>query len=298
MRPPPQITEFPSYPVTFAIALQSVAISIAWWFNFDISAVLETADIRRWELWRLLTSMFPHVGILHLAYNIYWLWVFGTIVEKIYGPARYIGLVILLATGSGALEFALFEGGVGLSGVVYSLFGLLWVLSRRDERFRDAMDPRTVSIFVVWFFVCIATTVVGIMNVANTAHATGATLGALVGVAITLPRYRRLAIAGVCAILVVGLWGSTFGRPLVNLSGSAGYEEGRWGYEALMADQNEEAVRWFRDAVKLQPYLPEYWFNLGIAYQRLGNLPAARNAYARAHELDPSNPKYAVPKLE
>jgi len=45
----------------------------------------------------------------------------------------------------------------GAFRVGYGLFGLLWVLSRRDERFRDSIDPRTVVVFVVWFF-CIATT--------------------------------------------------------------------------------------------------------------------------------------------
>ncbi len=298
MRPPPKWTEFASYPVTSAIAILTAAITVAWWFGVDISKALETAEIRRWELWRLLTSIFPHLSPLHLAFNLYWFWVFGTVVERTYASARTVGLLLLFALGSSSVDFALAEGGVGLSGVAYGLFGLLWMLSRRDDRFRNAVDDRTISLFVVWFFICIGTTVTGLMPVANVAHGTGAVLGVLMGLVITMGPYRRLAVCGACGILLLGLWGSTFGRPMVNLSGKAGYEEGQWGYEALLANHNEEAVRWFRDAARLQPQIPEYRANLGIAYHRLGNLPAAKDAYQRAHELDPSNPAYAVPKLE
>jgi hypothetical protein len=125
---------------------------------------------------------------------------------------------------------------------------LLWVLSRRDERFRDSIDPRTVVVFVVWFSFCVATTLTHTFAVANVAHGAGAVLGILVGLAITLPSHRLLVTPVMAGIVASGLWGSTFGRPRVNLSGKAGFEEGQWGYEALLANRNEEAVRWLRDA--------------------------------------------------
>jgi Flp pilus assembly protein TadD len=78
----------------------------------------------------------------------------------------------------------------------------------------------------------------------------------------------------------------------MNLSGSAGYEEAKWGYDALLAKHDREAARWLRDAARLQPKAPEIWFDLGIAYQRLGNSDAARKAYRRAHELAPTDPDY------
>src|SRR5205807_446989 len=63
--------------------------------------------------------------------------------------------------------------------------------------------------------------------------------------------------------------------------------------DALLADKNEEAARWLRDAAKLQPKESSYWFDLGIAYHRMGNMPAAMAAYQRAHELDPNNQTYS-----
>jgi len=46
------------------------------------------------------------------------------------------------AVGSSAAEFALFQGGIGLSGVGYGLFGLLWVLSWHASDFAGGVDSQ------------------------------------------------------------------------------------------------------------------------------------------------------------
>ena len=43
----------------------------------------------------------------------------------------------------------------------------------------------------------------------------------------------------------------------------------------IVANRNDEAVRWFRDAVVYQPKVAGYWYELGVAYQRLGDKRAA-----------------------
>ena len=285
MRTPPKPTEMFRYPVVSGVALASIGVTLAWWAKADISPLMETAMIRRGELWRLVTSMFPHVDSLHLIFNVYWLWVFGTLVEEVFGHLRTAGLILLFAVGSGAFEFAFAEGGVGLSGVGYGLFGMLRILSLRDPRFHDAVDRRTIELFVLWFVICIITTVTKLMQVANIAHGAGALLGVLTGAAIGRPKHRFPAVAGLVATLAFGLWASTLGRPRVNLSSSGGEEEARWGYDAMIADKNEEAVRWLRDAVAYQPNDGGNWNNLGIVYDHLDNKPAAVASCRRAAEL-------------
>jgi membrane associated rhomboid family serine protease len=297
MRPTPNLREFPRYPVTAGIALLAIGVTVAWWTKVDVSPLFEDALIRRGELWRLVTCIFPHAGILHLAFNIYWLWVFGTLIEDTFGHFKTAALMVLFAVGSGAWEFALAFGGVGLSGVGYGLFGLIWMLSRHDERFRDAIDAGTVQLFIGWFFICIVTTLTNIMPVANIAHGTGAVLGILAGLAICLPDYRGLSTAGLGVVLFLGLWGATLGRPKINLSGTGGYEEAKWGYDALLANKNQEAVRWYRDAVAYQPKTAGYWNNLGIACQRIGNLHEAFADYRKAAELGDALAQYHLGKL-
>lgn len=285
MRPPPKLTEFWRYPVVTGTALLSIGITIVWWSKVNISPLLETAMIRRGETWRLVTSIFPHVNVLHLVFNLYWLWVFGTLIERTYAHLKTAFLIVLIAFSSGAWEYAVAVGGVGLSGVVYGFFGLLWVLSRSDEQFRDAVDSRTTQLFVGWFFLCIVATVARVMPVGNVAHGVGALVGVLVGLAITIPRKRTLLTTGLALILLLGFWSATVWRPRVNLSGRGGYEEGKWGYAALMANRNQEAVRWFRDAVIYQPNTFQYWGDLGSAYMRLGDNSDGISAYRRAADL-------------
>src|SRR5262249_2296939 len=170
MRKPPKWTSWAQYPVIAGIAILSAGVTVAWWAKADVSPLFENAMIRHGEPWRLVTSIFPHVDILHLVFNVYWFWVFGTLVEEVFGHIKTISLIGLFALASGAFDYALWEGGVGLSGVVYGLFGLLWILSARDERFRDAVDKRTVQLFVAWFFICIVLTATKILPVANVAH--------------------------------------------------------------------------------------------------------------------------------
>src|SRR5262249_44263319 len=94
-------------------------------------------------------------------------------------------------------------------------------------------------------------------------------------------------------LCTLGILGSTIARPYVNLSRTEGYQEAKWGYDALLAKENGKALRWLKDAVRYQPKTPEVWFDLGIAYQREGDLPAAKKAYQRAHELAPNNTEYS-----
>ena len=290
----PKWKEFPQYPVISGIALLAIVVTVAWWGKADISPLFQTAEIRRGQLWRLFTSVLPHIDILHLAFNLYWLWILGTVVERVYGHSRTLLLLCLFAFGSNCFDFAFDRGGVGLSGVGYGLFGLLYVLSARDERFRGTLNRQTINLFIGWFFFCILATVTNTFRVANVAHGAGAALGLLAGFAIVLPNRRTFIIAGLTFVLILGLWGATLGRPKINLSGHAGFDEATWGYDALQAKQTDQAIRWLRDATKLQPKCAECWFDLGIAYHRAAQMPAARNAYERVYELDPTDADYSA----
>jgi membrane associated rhomboid family serine protease len=167
------------HPVISGTALLAIGVTVAWWTGTSISPLLDSAEIRRGQIWRLATSTFPHVNFLHLAFNVYWLWVFGTAVERAFGHLRTVLLMLFLAVASSTWDFALTDGGLGLSGVGYGLVGLLYVLSQYDERFRGSIDKSTVNLFIGWFFFGVFATATHMFNVANGAHGTGALFGAL-----------------------------------------------------------------------------------------------------------------------
>src|SRR3954454_17270038 len=128
MLKPPSLKEAPHYPVTVIISVLAIAVTGWWRAGKNIDPFF--MDFRVWErgeFWRALTSALPHVGWFHLGFNLYWFWVFGTLLERTFGQARFVAMILLLAFVSALAEFSLLSGGVGLSGVGYGFWGLLWV---------------------------------------------------------------------------------------------------------------------------------------------------------------------------
>ncbi len=293
MRRPPPVNEFAKYPVAGGTIALAIGVTVAAWSGkVDVSPLYETVDIRRGELWRLLTSALPHADILHLAFNVYWTWVFGTLVEEIFGHLKLLGILVLLAVAANGAEYAILSGGEGLSGIGYGLFALIWVLSSRDERFAGVIDQKTIGLFVVWFFACIVMTMGG-YPIGNIAHGVGAITEGLLGLAIASSATRRIAWwSGLVVLVAAILVGATVARPWINLSKYGGYDEAKLGYEALNDDRNEDALRWFRDATIMQPRIATDWFDMGVAYDRLHRHSQAVIAYKRARDLEPSNAEY------
>jgi membrane associated rhomboid family serine protease len=79
--------------------------------------------------WRLVTTMFLHASVLHIAFNMFALWVIGRPVEQYLGTARYIGLYVVsgLAGSAGAL---LQTPGVtvGASGAIFGILGAMLII--------------------------------------------------------------------------------------------------------------------------------------------------------------------------
>ncbi len=247
------------------------------------------------EPWRLVTSALPHGGVLHLMFNVYWLWTFGSVLEERWGSLRLLGVFVLLSAGSMAAEHAILDGGIGLSGIGYGLFGILLASSRLDPRRRDDMDAGTAQVFLVWGAICVVTTFMGIMNVANLAHGMGLLLGLLVGAAASAPDAPRRMAAAIGAPLATAICIAAAHpavRPHVNLSSTAGSDEAFHGWIALEEERNEEGLALYLRAIELGRPEASRYYNLGIALQRSGDLAAAGRSFQRAYELEPHDEKY------
>jgi len=150
-------------------------------------------SIRRGEVWRLITPIFIHYDWMHIIFNVMMLYSFGSVIEDRRGTAFMIILVVALAAFSNAGQAieAMIRGQVsffgGLSGVVYGLFGFLFVKSKFDSRERYFLHPVTTFIAMLWLALCILAEVPpfsgflgAIGNVANTAHVVGLIMGAAI----------------------------------------------------------------------------------------------------------------------
>jgi membrane associated rhomboid family serine protease len=85
------------------------------------------------EYWRLLTAGFLHAGFLHLAFNMFALYILGSMLEPAVGRLRFglIYLVSLLAGSFGALLLEPTAPTVGASGAIFGLMGAAVVVMRR-----------------------------------------------------------------------------------------------------------------------------------------------------------------------
>ncbi|RZQ65428.1 rhomboid family intramembrane serine protease [Amycolatopsis suaedae] len=82
------------------------------------------------EWWRLLTSGFLHAGIIHVAVNMFSLWILGRDLEPVLGRVRFLALYLLSLLGGSVAVFYLENPilpTVGASGAIYGLLGALLV---------------------------------------------------------------------------------------------------------------------------------------------------------------------------
>ena len=278
-------------PLTAGLALIAAAVSVLYWTDHGIGPLTMSYRAFVDQPWRLITSIFPHADPMHLFFNLYWLWFLGRWIEKHVGVTKMALLVLVLAVGSGAAEYAIFDGGIGLSGVGYGLFGFCYRRQQRPDM-EQVVDRRMAMIFIGWFFFCIGATLVNLMAVANVAHGAGAILGLLLGeLAGVREKRRRWLLAVALALTLGGIAAfATVLRPYVNFSDSWSAASSR-GTNAVDVDNNQ-AVHWLRKAVAHRPDHDASWYNLGVAYQRLDQLEKALAAFEKAHRLKPRNRKY------
>ncbi len=136
-------------------------------------------EILNGQIWRLVTPIFLHDGILHLGFNMLWLYQLGKQIE-INKSGKFLTLQVLIIAVLCNTSQYLVSGPafLGFSGVVYGQLGYVWMMSRYDHQSRFEMHPQTVGIMVIWLVICW----VGIIpNVANTQHIVGFASGILWG---------------------------------------------------------------------------------------------------------------------
>jgi membrane associated rhomboid family serine protease len=156
------------------------------------------------EYYRLITSAFLHGSILHIALNMYALYLFGPPVEAALGRVRFLALYLLSALGGSAVSYAFANPAtpsLGASGAVFGLLGAYLVLNRKLGRDTSGVMALLVINFV---FGLIAP------NIDWRAHLGGLITGALCAAAIAYaPADRRTAVQVgglvVIAVLVVAV---------------------------------------------------------------------------------------------
>lgn len=161
----------------FVFVTEQHAKADPYWDMTDPQSAL--ADINQGEVWRLVTPVFLHLSIVHLIFNMMWLHQLGRQVENRAGPTRYILMLLALAVFSNLVQALIAQNPFfgGMSGVVYGLFGFMWMKVKFDPGAGYFLAQSTIFLMILWFVICFMPT----MSVANGGHAGGLVLGVVMG---------------------------------------------------------------------------------------------------------------------
>ncbi|MFL6215048.1 MAG: rhomboid family intramembrane serine protease [Blastocatellia bacterium] len=93
------------------------------------------------QYWRLVTSIFIHIGFLHFLLNNYALWIIGQEIELLYGSARFVALYLLTGL-AGSLASYTFNPNAQSAGASGAIFGLFGVMAAFAFRYRKELPQR------------------------------------------------------------------------------------------------------------------------------------------------------------
>ncbi len=135
-------------------------------------------DLRRGELWRLITPIFIHFNWLHLLFNMYWLYGLGTEIEARKKTRRFAFLVIVAALVSNFAQFYITRWPIfgGMSGVDLALFGYIWMKGIYEPELGMSLSRQTVGIMFLYLVFSMYTR----MPFAHAAHLSGLFVGIVI----------------------------------------------------------------------------------------------------------------------
>lgn len=149
-------------------------------FGANLDALTKNGDY-----YRLLTSMFLHIGIMHLLCNMYSLYIIGKEVENVFGKWKYLVIYILSGIAGSILSLAFNHNTIcaGASGAIFGLLGALLYFGYYYRPYLGATLTRSIIPVIA------INLIIGFLDsgIDNSAHIGGLVGGLLVAMAVGVP---------------------------------------------------------------------------------------------------------------
>nr|WP_245345311.1 rhomboid family intramembrane serine protease [Halobacillus andaensis] len=278
------------------------------------------------EWWRIVTSMFLHIGIVHLLMNMLALFYLGIAVEKIYGSTRFLTVYFLAGIFGGTASFMLNpQIAAGASGAIFGLFGALLFFGLKNKRvFFQTMGYNLIMIIGI----NIAFGII-VPQIDNGAHVGGLIGGFIASMMVGLPKRSNQLKSKLLAVFLysllmvsmisIGVYkGDGDQSALSHLQISQELNEAKrfnesietstkalhhpGDYEAELLfnrsyayfqnDQLSLAKQDLTKVIELQPEMAEAHFNLALIYQSEGDLDSAKQFAEEAANLQPDHENF------
>ncbi len=194
--------------LTYLIMAVTIVVSIAASANVTMDPLvgkdwplIEQLGLNKYlvahgELYRLITVTLVHdpTSFLHLFFNMYALYYAGTLVERLYGPRLMLVFYVLCGIAGSTMTFVFGDalGGVGASGAIFGLFGVVLVATRFHRSMLDRQWSAIASQIGFLIVLNLVIGLVGALNIDNFAHIGGLLAGLWLGLIIPPGRVPTL----------------------------------------------------------------------------------------------------------
>ena len=237
--------------------------------------------------WRLLTSNYVHIGIIHIALNMWCLFSLGALATRVFD--RWTYLLIYTATGiAGSLASIWWHPtvvGAGASGAIFGLAGALLAALYLGKLPipKEAVQSTLKSLLMFAAYNLFFGLRLGVDNAAHIGGlASGLLIGAFLSRSLTQPpdvrhQWRTYALVLSVALLGAATFTLRHQHPEFTsiLDPSAYFEQYDKGMDAFRKEHYADAVTAFQRAVQSYPTSAEAHFLLGVAYQSVEKMDDA-----------------------
>jgi rhomboid protease GluP len=241
------------------------------------------------EYWRIVTSAFVHIGIVHLLLNMWCLWSLGRLLERLLGPVQTLSVYLVTGAGASLLSLAAkpLIVSAGASGAIFGIAGVLISVFYYGKLNLPAENVRKLLGYVVRF--ALLNLLYGLRgNINNMAHLGGLVTGLLAGVFLAKsfslaeedrgPQRRTVMVL---AAIAVGLF-------VIPVAKAKSYAVALNRGKALLAKQDySSAIEQFKKYTAAQPEDADGRALLGSALQGAKRYDEAVQEYERGLVLEP-----------
>ncbi|WP_404453014.1 rhomboid family intramembrane serine protease [Virgibacillus necropolis] len=275
------------------------------------------------EWWRIISSMFLHIGLLHLLMNMLALYYLGTTVERIYGSVRFLFIYMLAGIGGGLASFAFTSNvSAGASGALFGLFGALLLFGLMNKKLFFQTMGRGIIVLIGFNLIF----GFSMPQIDNSAHIGGLITGFIASVIVFLPKKKKIGyqlIAFICYLAIVGglvVFGIQNNSDIamyqltkieellekdkyeaVVKSATKGLEDPddlasallfQRSYAYIELGKTSLAVDDLEKIVEMNSEMPEAYYNLAMLYANQGEQKKAVQTVKKAYELKPDDESY------
>lgn len=144
--------------------------------------LLNQNAISLFEIWRFLTAIFVHGGLIHLMYNLFALALFGSMLEKFIGGRKFLWVFFLSGIIANIVAVNFYSSSLGASGAIYGILGTLVVLKPLMMVWAFGFPMPMFIAGIIWVAAGVFGVFVPTANIGYIAHLAGISVGFIFGV--------------------------------------------------------------------------------------------------------------------